>query len=113
MPTEIAMALFRITQEALTNVARHAQATRVAVAFRETPEGWALEITDNGRGIRDEEIHHPNALGLLGMRERLLPWQGRIEFERPPAGGTRVRVLIPRPNSSAKGGDHEKHPDRG
>lgn len=87
--------LFRIFQEALTNVARHAQATRVDVHLRATPGELVLEVHDNGRGISDREIDDPQAFGLLGMRERVLPWGGELGVRAAPQGGTSVTVCIP------------------
>jgi PAS domain S-box-containing protein len=97
--------LFRILQEALTNVARHARATRVDVHLRTTPGELVLEVHDNGRGIRDREIDDPRAFGLLGMRERVLPWGGEVGVHAAPQGGTSVTVCMPlghgRPGAAA------------
>jgi len=87
--------VFRILQEALTNVARHARATRVDVHLRATPGELVLEVHDNGRGISDREIDDPGAFGLLGMRERVLPWGGEVGVRASPQGGTSVTVCIP------------------
>jgi len=87
--------VFRILQEALTNVARHARASRVDVHLRATPEELVLEVHDNGRGIRDREIDDPEAFGLVGMRERVLPWGGEVGVRTVPEGGTSVTVCIP------------------
>jgi signal transduction histidine kinase len=88
-------AVFRICQEALTNVARHACATQVAVLLQSQKEELILTIEDNGRGISEEEINHPNSLGLLGIKERALTYQGTVVFSRPPNGGTLVLVKFP------------------
>ena len=87
--------VFRILQEALTNVARHARASRVDVHLRATLEELVLEVHDNGRGIRDREIDDPQAFGLVGMRERVLPWGGEVGVRTAPQGGTSVTVCIP------------------
>ena len=87
--------VFRILQEALTNVVRHARATHVDVHLRATPEELVLEVHDNGRGIRDREIDDPRAFGLVGMRERVLPWGGEVGVRTVPQGGTSVTVCIP------------------
>lgn len=97
LPNELALALFRIVQEALTNVARHAHASRVVVSLRARPEGWELRVADNGRGLGPPGAQPPQGLGLLGMKERLLPWGGVVTLESPPAGGARVKVWVPRP----------------
>src|SRR5256714_7941530 len=87
--------VFRILQEALTNVVRHARASRVDVHLRATLEELVLEVHDNGRGIRDREIDDPQAFGLVGMRERVLPWGGEVGVSTVPQGGTSVTVCIP------------------
>jgi len=88
------LTLFRIYQELLTNVARHANATRVNVTLSDSPQ-LALAIEDNGRGIRDDEFKSPRALGFLGMRERVQPFGGSIEVKGFEGKGTNVSVAIP------------------
>ena len=88
-------ALFRIFQELLTNVARHANATRVNVALCEGEEALALCVEDNGRGIKETEAQSPRSLGFLGLRERVLAFGGAIEVKGDEGKGTRVRVSIP------------------
>ena len=90
-----ATALFRIFQETLTNVARHAQATEVTVRLETRDGQWILRVQDNGRGITEAEIHGPEAYGLLGIRERLYPWNGRVFFEGQAGKGTRVTICLP------------------
>jgi signal transduction histidine kinase len=87
--------VFRILQEALANVARHAEASSVAVHLRVTPGELVLEVHDNGRGIRPNEIESAAAFGLLGMRERALLWGGEIGIRAVPQGGTCAIVCIP------------------
>jgi signal transduction histidine kinase len=89
-------AMFRILQEALTNVARHAAATRVAVVLTQEEGGAVLEVHDDGRGLPAEELDNPRSYGLIGMQERAAEFGGRVEFRSPPAGGTAVVVRIPR-----------------
>jgi len=91
---ERATALFRIFQELLTNVARHANATRVNVSLTDTPH-LELVIEDNGRGIRNEEFGSSRALGFLGMRERVQLFGGSIDVKGQDGRGTRVAVSIP------------------
>jgi PAS domain S-box-containing protein len=92
---ERSTALFRILQESLTNVARHAAASQVSVALRSTGMEVVLEIVDDGRGLREREAGSQRGLGLLGMRERAAAFGGEVEFERPDHGGTRVRARLP------------------
>jgi signal transduction histidine kinase len=87
--------LFRIFQELLTNVARHSNATRVEVQLEITPDSLVLEVRDNGRGVTARETENPRSLGILGMRERALQFEGNVEIDGIPGKGTRVRVAIP------------------
>jgi len=88
-------ALFRIFQELLTNVARHANATRVNVALSEGEEALALCVEDNGRGIKETEAQSPRSLGFLGLRERVLAFGGTIAVKGDEGKGTKVCVSIP------------------
>jgi signal transduction histidine kinase len=90
-----ATALFRILQELLTNVARHANATRVDIALRPEHRHLVLLVQDNGRGIDAAAVRSPKSLGLLGVRERLLPFGGRMEVDGAPGRGTLARVALP------------------
>ena len=90
-----ATSVFRIFQEILTNVVRHAQATRVDVTLTETAEGLTLRVRDNGRGITAGEIHSPKSIGLLGMQERARLRGGEVHFRGVPGQGTTVTVRLP------------------
>ena len=90
-----ATAVFRIFQEVLTNVARHSNATRVEIVFGMDEDMLKLEVRDNGRGITAQETENSRSLGLLGMRERALQFNGNVEIDGMPGRGTRVRVAIP------------------
>jgi len=92
---ERATALFRILQETLTNVARHAHAKKVKVILSESPSELTMTIADDGVGITKAQIEDPKSLGLLGMRERLHPFQGICTIGSPPGGGTTVTVNLP------------------
>ena len=95
LPKDQATALFRIFQETLTNILRHAQADRVVIRLEESDGDVMLQVRDNGRGITEAEINDPKSFGLLGIRERLYPWNGRVVFEGRPAEGTQVTVRLP------------------
>ncbi len=95
LPKDRATALFRIFQETLTNILRHAQADDVQVRLEDRDGDIILQVQDNGRGITEAQIDDPKSFGLLGMRERLYPWNGRVTFEGRPGGGTRVTVQLP------------------
>jgi signal transduction histidine kinase len=95
-----ATALYRIVQESLTNVARHANATAVRVTLEERGDALVLEISDNGRGITDEEVASSLSLGLVGMRERALAQGGEATIRATPNGGSTVSVRLPKRGAS-------------
>jgi signal transduction histidine kinase len=88
-------ALFRIFQEAVTNVVRHADASRVKIAMSRNSDQLTMKIMDNGKGIQENEIEGPGSLGLMGMRERLRHWNGQVQFSGVPGKGTSVEIIIP------------------
>jgi signal transduction histidine kinase len=94
---ELSTAAFRIFQELLTNVARHAGATRVDVAMRAEAGRLVLEVHDNGKGISEADLSGSKSLGLLGMRERAMAFGGSVEFAGSGGKGTRVTVVLPLP----------------
>jgi PAS domain S-box-containing protein len=88
-------AIFRIFQEALTNIAQHAKASEVWISLHAQPGSLMLQIRDNGRGITQEEISSSKSLGLLGMRERAFAFGGEVVIATAPKQGTTVAVKIP------------------
>jgi len=92
---ERATALFRILQETLTNVARHANATEVKVRLAKADGTLTLEVHDNGKGVGRAQLSHSASLGILGMRERALVLGGKLTITGGPGKGTTVRVQIP------------------
>jgi two-component system sensor histidine kinase UhpB len=92
---EQSIAVFRILQEALTNILRHAQANRVAITMRQGDGEYLLTINDNGRGIREGEKSGAHSLGLLGMRERAHLIGAKIDITGLEGKGTLVAVSIP------------------
>ena len=96
MEPERATALFRICQEALTNTARHAQATAVTVKLESRNDFLQLVVADNGVGIPDTNVSNRRSLGLLGMRERVALFGGEITFQGNPGRGTTVTACLPR-----------------
>ncbi|BBO78896.1 hypothetical protein DSCW_63130 [Desulfosarcina widdelii] len=98
-----ATALFRIFQELLTNIIRHAEAKEVIVRLEKQEGELRLQVEDNGRGITEEEINSPHAFGLLGIRERLYPLGGQVVFKGRTGQGTRVTILLPLENIDQKG----------
>jgi signal transduction histidine kinase len=94
---EIAVNAYRIVQEALTNVARHAAATSVRVELGGAPHGLFTSVADNGRGFEIGRISDPHAVGLVGMQERARLIGGRVEIRSTPGMGTTVRLDVPLP----------------
>ena len=90
-----ATALFRIFQETLTNIARHAGATHVKIGLSHESGYVSLEVRDNGRGIGEDQLSGFGSLGILGMRERALLLGGEFTIAGDPGSGTIVRVRIP------------------
>jgi signal transduction histidine kinase len=90
-----ATAVFRILQETLTNVARHANATSVEVRLVKEPGNVILEVRDNGRGVTEEQLSAPGSLGIRGMRERALLLEGEFAIQGVPGQGTTVWMRIP------------------
>ncbi len=92
---DLSTAIFRIFQELLTNIARHAKATRVEVSLKHRAGAMELRVKDNGRGIKKSEIASSRSLGLIGVRERALAFGGRVEITGVPHKGTKVVVRLP------------------
>jgi signal transduction histidine kinase len=88
-------ALYRIVQESLTNVARHAQATRVDVLVARRDDQVVTIVEDNGSGFDSESAMQTSRMGLLGMRERAEMLNGRLVIESVPGSGTTVLVEVP------------------
>jgi len=101
---KLATAAFRIIQESLTNVARHADATRLRVVLAMKDGSLHMQVHDDGRGL-DLESGHPNpSFGLSGMRERAAMLGGKVEITSKPGEGTTVDARIPVDNATAAGG---------
>jgi signal transduction histidine kinase len=87
--------IFRIFQETITNIYRHAKATHVEVSVEENIGQLMMKIKDNGTGIRKAQIVDSKSLGLIGMRERVQLLQGKIEIQGIPNKGTTVSINVP------------------
>lgn len=88
--------IFRILQEILTNITRHAKANHVKVLLTNRDSCFHMEVTDNGIGFEYEDIPPMNTLGLIGMKERALSIGGEIQIDSKPGKGTMVRLLLPK-----------------
>lgn len=111
LPAEVETALFRIGQEALGNVCRHAAATAVVVRLDHDGHRVWMEIEDNGRGFAMEQVLRRDGVrhagwGLLGMQERATLFGGRVHIDSVPGQGTRVMVEVP-----LEGMSHDADPD--
>ena len=99
LPREIELALFRVLQESLTNVHRHAKATRVDIDVQCTDEEVVLTVCDDGKGLNRDTLlrfrsGHAGGIGLAGMRERLAELGGTLDVESD-SKGTRIRAKLP------------------
>jgi signal transduction histidine kinase len=104
MDTVTRTVLYRVAQEALTNVGRHAQASQVDVSIEKLPRAVGLTIKDNGKSFQVDRVLHPKKnkrLGLLGMRERVEMVGGSLRVESAPGKGTTIRAEIPFTNGRA------------
>jgi signal transduction histidine kinase len=95
LPGDLETALFRIVQESLTNVALHAQASRVDVLLNRRNGSLVMTVEDNGIGFNPDEPAHPDRLGLFGMRERIEMLGGRLVVESAPGKGTMISAEVP------------------
>jgi signal transduction histidine kinase len=95
LPENVGIGIFRIYQESLTNVARHAEASKVNCNIDEENETLMLKITDDGKGFDPDKVAGKKTLGLLGMKERTLMMGGKYEIKSSKGFGTTVLVSVP------------------
>ena len=95
LPGAVDLAAYRIVQESLTNVVRHAHASHATVSLRYDPQAVVLEVRDDGSGDANGASADPDGHGLVGMRERALAVGGTLQAGATPAGGFRVRATLP------------------
>jgi PAS domain S-box-containing protein len=95
LASDCATAGFRIFQELLTNIAKHANATRVSVLLATSEDHFALEVSDNGNGLADGERLKPGSFGIRGMRERARQFGGSFSIVGVPGRGTRASLHLP------------------
>jgi len=89
-------AIFRVFQESLTNIARHARATRVEITLKDDAGQTELVVRDNGRGITEAEISDSRSFGLMGIRERVHVLGGSVEIAGIANQGTTIRIRVPK-----------------
>ena len=94
--------IFRIFQEALTNVARHAKATMVRISLLEKADGIMLHVEDNGKGITKKQMNNPHSFGLIGIQERVHFLNGEVRIKGTRNKGTSLTIYIPRTNKDAQ-----------
>jgi signal transduction histidine kinase len=89
-------AIYRILQEALTNITRHASASTADIVLKFVdPDSVMLMVSDNGKGITNEQLSKPESFGLMGIRERIDSLDGEVNIEGAPDRGTTIKVIIP------------------
>jgi signal transduction histidine kinase len=86
---------FRVFQESITNVVRHAEASKVNVSMDHQNDQLVMKIGDNGKGIQKDQVEGSSSLGLIGIRERIRYWDGEVFFHGAPEKGTTVEIRIP------------------
>lgn len=92
---DLATALFRIFQETLTNIARHAHATLMKVSLTWKGDELQLNVSDNGKGITKKQVNDPKSFGIMGIRERVNLWSGSVSITGKSQKGTTIKVRIP------------------
>lgn len=92
---ETATSVFRILQEALTNVAMHASASVVTVSLQIVGENMVMEVQDNGKGMQEDKQKDPASTGILSIRERVLALKGEFEIRSKPGEGTALSISVP------------------
>ncbi len=107
LPPQIETAFYRIVQEALNNISKHAEATRVEIFFEHRDSTICASITDNGRGFDLDRVLHPESpgrgFGIIGMQERVSLLGGKIDIQSSPGRGTRIHIKVPYPKGADEG----------
>ena len=98
---ELSVAVFRIFQETLTNVARHARASKVEIQLRLTPSEFSMRVCDDGIGLEDSGPQKVKTFGLLGVKERVRGFGGELKLATGDTGGTCIDIVIPAPDPAA------------
>lgn len=114
---DAALTLYRVVQESLTNIVKHAAATQVTIALRQSTDGLLLEIADDGCGMPPDRLaaaHRENHIGIFGMTERVELAGGKLSVDSRPGAGTTVRVTLPQFEQEDHHDEQKNphHPDR-
>jgi signal transduction histidine kinase len=112
LDVDTSVAIFRIFQESLTNVARHARASRVEARLKAENDQIVFQIFDNGRGFDPEEAKARKSLGIVGMQERAFILKGDLKIEGVHGAGSTVTLTIPFPRSDIGGKIRNEGSDR-
>ncbi|MCY1542027.1 Signal transduction histidine-protein kinase/phosphatase DegS [compost metagenome] len=108
IPQKVLTALYRIVQEALTNIVRHARATRVVIAMAHTGSFIELHVEDNGDGFPEQPLQASGkSFGLIGIRERVLMLGGELNLDNLPGGGASMVVTLPLSGADDARGDFQ------
>lgn len=109
LPPELETALFRVVQEAITNIARHAEADNVVISLEISPSAVVIEVEDDGKGFdlaaMSRTTDRGRGLGLMGMRERVALFSGTLTIETSPGAGTQLRIEVPLEGKNGNGKD--------
>lgn len=95
LPSDVALCLFRVTEESLTNIAKHSRATRARISLSGGPDGVHLHVEDSGVGFMSGNLDRQSGLGFVSMRERLRALRGTVQVESAPSRGTRIAAWVP------------------
>jgi PAS domain S-box-containing protein len=104
----LSLVLFRILQESLTNILRHAEATRVTVSLKKEMQNLLLKVSDNGKGISKQQISSPRSFGIIGIQERVRFWGGQSAFNGVQHKGTTMTISIPLDQSKDPAGEPQR-----
>lgn len=97
LPTSFEVAIYRLVQESMNNISKHAQASRVSIKVEFSPQRTEIYIEDDGVGFDEDEVQREKKFGLLGMRERIKLLQGEFKISSKPKEGTKIMISIPLP----------------
>ena len=106
---DVALCLFRIAQESLRNVVRHASASRVSIRLRRLNGGLHLEVRDNGQGFDPEQYRTRPSLGLASMQQRVALLGGKLKIDSKPLGGATISAWVPIKTAPAEAPAHAVH----